>query len=138
MNHLLYWFNRITKKHRELRRWQRIVTVLAAIMTFATTYALILPAITVEKNRTEEVAGMYLERSADGNAMLEENAPEPTEIDASDVQEGEETAPSNSDAADGEEITAARLELGFYLVIYALVNYHRLFRCAYHTVVKGL
>ena len=107
MNHLLYWFNRITKKHRELRRWQRIVTVLAAIMTFATTYALILPAITVEKNRTEEVAGMYLERSADGNAMLEENAPEPTEIDASDVQEGEETAPSNSDAADGEEITAA-------------------------------
>ena len=65
MNHLLYWFNRITKKHRELRRWQRIVTVLAAIMTFATTYALILPAITVEKNRTEEVAGMYLERSAD-------------------------------------------------------------------------
>ena len=76
-------------------------------MTFATTYALILPAITVEKNRTEEVAGMYLERSADENAMLEENAPEPTEIDASDVQEGEETAPSNSDAADGEEITAA-------------------------------
>ena len=49
MKRLIDWFNIIIKKHKELKRWQRIVTVLAAVITFVTTYALILPAITVEK-----------------------------------------------------------------------------------------
>lgn len=60
MRHIIVWLDGIISKHKALKRWKRIVTVLAAIMTFATTYALILPAITVEKNRTEEVGGMYL------------------------------------------------------------------------------
>lgn len=108
MRHLTRWINMIIKKRRELRRWQRIVTVLAAIITFATTYALILPAITIEREHTDEVAGMYLEQSADADAMLEENAMEPTDVDMTDTQESEENAPTYSDtAADGEEITAA-------------------------------
>ena len=92
MNRLLYWLNIIVKKRRELRRWHRIVMVLAAIITFTTTYALILPAITVEKDRTAEVGGMYLEREGDSDAVLVENAAEPASIDA---------------AADDEETTAA-------------------------------
>lgn len=37
------------KTHRLQKRWQRIVTCLAAVVVFCTTYALILPAITMEK-----------------------------------------------------------------------------------------
>ena len=37
------------KKYRGKKRWQKIVTCLAAIVVFCTTYALILPAITLEK-----------------------------------------------------------------------------------------
>ena len=77
MKRLINWFNILIKKRKELKRWQRIVTVLAAVITFATTYALILPAITVEKNNTEEVAGMYLEQEKAQTDMLEENAIEP-------------------------------------------------------------
>ena len=47
------------------------------MITFFTTYALILPAITVEKDNTGEVAGMYLEKTADQDVLQEENALEP-------------------------------------------------------------
>ena len=53
------------------------MTVMAAIITFATTYALILPAITVEKNRTDEIDGMYLEQDESRDDMLLEKAMEP-------------------------------------------------------------
>ena len=38
-----------TKVHKRKRLWQRVVTVLAGVVVFCTTYALILPAITLEK-----------------------------------------------------------------------------------------
>lgn len=38
-----------TRAHRRRQRWRKIVTFLAAIVVFCTTYALILPAITMEK-----------------------------------------------------------------------------------------
>ena len=60
MKKLIDLLNKIIKKHKMLKKWQRIVTVLAAIITFVTTYALILPAITVEKDETDLVSGMYL------------------------------------------------------------------------------
>ena len=65
MKSLFVWLNRIIRKHKAMKRWQRIVTVLAAVMTFVTTYALILPAITVEKNTAEDVGGMYLDAAED-------------------------------------------------------------------------
>lgn len=37
------------KTHRLQKRWQKVVTCLAAVVVFCTTYALILPAITMEK-----------------------------------------------------------------------------------------
>ncbi len=37
------------KVHRRIKRWHTVVTVLACIVVFCTTYALILPAITKEK-----------------------------------------------------------------------------------------
>jgi len=38
-----------TKVHKRKRLWYRVVTVLAGVVVFCTTYALILPAITLEK-----------------------------------------------------------------------------------------
>ena len=35
--------------HKRKRRWYQIVTCLAGVVVFCTTYALILPAITLEK-----------------------------------------------------------------------------------------
>ena len=87
MNRLLSWFNILIKKRRKLKRWQRIVTVLAAMITFVTTYALILPAITVEKDRAEEVGGMYLEQEEDEDDLLEENALEFTGVSIAADQE---------------------------------------------------
>ena len=77
MKSLFEWLNRIIKKRKALKRWQRIVTVLAAMITFFTTYALILPAITVERDSTDVVGGMYLEQEEAQDDMLEENALEP-------------------------------------------------------------
>ena len=87
MNSLKKWFNILIKKRRALKRWQRIVTVLAAIITFATTYALILPAITVERDNTENVGGMYLEQEEAQEDLLEENALEFTGVSIAADQE---------------------------------------------------
>lgn len=38
------------RRNRRKRQWRRVVMVLAALVVFCTTYALILPAITMEKN----------------------------------------------------------------------------------------
>ena len=40
---------RYARAHRRKRRWYRVTTCLAAVVVFCTTYALILPAITLEK-----------------------------------------------------------------------------------------
>ena len=40
---------KLNKEHKRKKRWNRIVCVLASIVVFCTTYALILPAITLEK-----------------------------------------------------------------------------------------
>ena len=121
MKRLSVWFNKIIKKRRELKRWQRVVTILAAIITFATTYALILPAITVEVDKTDEVDGMYLEQEEAQDEMIEENAVSfayvaddmdaaaetHAEIPDYDVSR-EEDAPAGPWEADGEAAPAVK------------------------------
>lgn len=98
MGRLIKWFNMIIKKQKGVKRWQKVVTVMAAMITFATTYALILPAITVEKNSTEEVGGMYLEQTAEQDELLEENALEPTGVSiAADMDNAVTFACANDD-----------------------------------------
>ena len=80
MRQLLTWFNMIIKKQKKLKRWQRIMTALASVIIFATTYALILPAITVEKDTTEDVSGMYLDPVTGQDDMLEDDALEPAGV----------------------------------------------------------
>ena len=44
---------RYTKAHQRKKRWYRVVTGLACVVVFCTVYALILPAITMEKETCE-------------------------------------------------------------------------------------
>ena len=61
MNRVLASINKILKDRRFLRRWRYFVTFLASVCVFITTYNLILPAISVEKDNAENVSGLYLE-----------------------------------------------------------------------------
>lgn len=54
-NVLLQAANTLNKKHKQKKWWQRAVRVMGAIVVFCTTYALILPAITMEQ---EPVCGL--------------------------------------------------------------------------------
>lgn len=46
-NEILQHTTEFSKAHQRKKRWQRLVTFLAAVVVFCTTYALILPAITM-------------------------------------------------------------------------------------------
>ncbi|MGN0517632.1 MAG: hypothetical protein ACI4II_02780, partial [Acutalibacteraceae bacterium] len=51
-NDVIQQVDEYTKKHKRKKRWKNIVTCLAAIVVFCTTYALILPAITMDDTTT--------------------------------------------------------------------------------------
>ena len=53
--------NHIMNGHRARSSWRTLAGILAVIVTFVTTYSLILPAITVSVEQVEEVGGLYLE-----------------------------------------------------------------------------
>ena len=104
MKRLFNLLNMIIKKRKELKRWQRIVMTLAAMITFVTTYALILPAITVERDNTEEVGGMYLEQEETQDDLLLENALEFTGFNIAADQENAVTF-----TYAGEDMTATAI-----------------------------
>lgn len=119
MKRLVEWINLLIIKNRKLKRWQRIVTVLAAIITFVTTYALILPAITVEKEAVEDVAGMYLEDASElvgnGEDVLEENAVVPTPYEIAADQADAATYTYEDDDIYAEPITSEDVEGSDYI-----------------------
>ena len=53
MHDVLQQASAYAKAHRRKKYWYQIVTCLACIVVFCTTYALILPAITLERNQCE-------------------------------------------------------------------------------------
>ena len=59
------WLKKIIQfylnNHKKLARWRKLVSLMAAIVVFVTTYALILPAITIDKKSSTPAKGMYLE-----------------------------------------------------------------------------
>lgn len=55
-NNMMHTAAEYERKHRRKRRWGKVVTCLAAVVVFCTTYALILPAITMEQRLVCEVA----------------------------------------------------------------------------------
>ena len=69
--------NQLETSRKKRRKWKKIVTTLAAIVVFCTTYMLILPAITMEK---ETVCGKE-EHMHDENCYVETTAEQVMQLD---------------------------------------------------------
>ena len=63
MNKLGKILEKVIRASKKSREWRSFVYFLAAVVVFTTTYALILPAITVEKSKTDSVGGLVVEEA---------------------------------------------------------------------------
>ena len=63
MNFIDKMVERFIKLNRRMKRWQRVVSVMAAVVVFATTYALILPAITLDTDTATTQSGIEVAAS---------------------------------------------------------------------------
>lgn len=98
------------KKHKRLQRYRRVFAFLAAVVVFATTYELILPAITMDRRRAAETPGVEVGVAAEGFEDAEETAEaEEAESDAEadpaavNTEETRETDTGNAAEAEGAE-----------------------------------
>lgn len=106
------FFNRITERfiiaNRKLRKLHKVVSVLAAIIVFATTYALILPAITLDQDTASAQSGIEVAASDhetdSGGGVYEEEPEEESDEDGSGGQQDEEILSEDSDSQ-GEDIS---------------------------------
>ena len=69
MNKIGKILEKLIKDSKQSREWRSFVFCLAAVVVFTTTYALILPAITVEKNTTDSVGGLVVEEADPGSTV---------------------------------------------------------------------
>ena len=76
MNWIFRKAEEFLKRSKWVKSWKKAVTVLGVITVFITTYALILPAITVEKNKTDEV-GMVLDEETTSAEVFDSSEEEP-------------------------------------------------------------
>ena len=115
MNFIDKMVERFIKLNRRMKRWQRVVSVMAAVVVFATTYALILPAITLDKDTATAESGIEVAASENeaGEAGTvfenteeepapEETAEEPEEAVAEDS--GSESGSQEAEAAQAEAV----------------------------------
>ena len=109
------FFNKMAEKfltaNRRLKKWQRVVSVLAAVVVFVTTYALVLPAITLDKETASTQAGMEIvaseqEPGSDGTVYEAEPEEEPDEVQA-ESGEAEPQAESASEDSGSQEAEAS-------------------------------
>lgn len=91
------------KEHGRRKRLYRVISVLACIVVFTTTYAMILPAITLDQETAEEQPGIEVEAAGDpapaGEVNDESDAEEPEE--AEPAEESEDAEPSGGDNGQG-------------------------------------
>lgn len=93
------------KEHGRRKRLYRVVSVLACIVVFTTTYAMILPAITLDQETAEEQPGIEVEAAGDPAPAGEAN-------DEADTGEPEESSgESNREENDGENNPQASVEI---------------------------
>ena len=106
----MHFFNRTVEQFlrakKRLKRWQKAVSVMAAVVVFVTTYALILPAITLDKDTASGQSGIEIATSDDepesGGTVYEA---EPEEEQAEEPQEEEDVTEdigSGSESQDAE------------------------------------
>ena len=73
------------------RKWRRMVNAMAMVVVFVTTYALILPAITLEKEKGKSEQGVYLDQIESGSTASMEQESSMAESDQD--TEGKDSLP---------------------------------------------
>lgn len=100
---LLNNVEKYNKRHRRRKHWQQLVSVLGCIVVFCTTYALILPAITLEKDvycgleehtHTEDCYAEIIEMAGNGT---EQDADTEGSLALSTVAKPEATVPFSNE-----------------------------------------
>ncbi len=102
MNHLDKIVEHFMRMNKKLKRWKRGVSALAAIVVFVTTYALILPAVTLDVNTASTQAGIDI---AESEPVVTESAEEvePEEPQAEEPEEVQEEQEQNEDPAEASD-----------------------------------
>ena len=82
------------------QRWRRLVTAMAMVAVFATTYALILPAITLEESQGRPEQGVYLDRSERGStASLGDDKGSDVAAGLEETESGKKKAATSGDSS---------------------------------------
>ncbi len=92
--------------NKKMKRWQRAVSLLSAVVVFTTTYALILPAITLDKNTADEQPGIEVaasENNADESGTVYESASEEAPAEEAEPEVSEDNASEGGQQEDAEE-----------------------------------
>ena len=109
MNFIDKMVERFIKLNRRMKRWQRVVSVMAAVVVFATAYALILPAITLDTDTATTQAGIEVVASENepdeaGTVFESEEEEEPAaEDNVQEEESGEAVAEENSGSESGSQ-----------------------------------
>ena len=70
MDFLLQKIEQILRYKKKWKKWQKVVVSLACIVVFITTYALILPAITMDRDEAKSQGGIFWEESQDAEETV--------------------------------------------------------------------
>lgn len=105
MNFIDKMVERFMKVNKRMRHWKRVVSVLSAVVVFATTYALILPAITLDVQTASTQEGMEIaasENESESGGTVYEAEPEekPDEEDEASLDTEADTEDSEEQSVD--------------------------------------
>ena len=107
MNFIDKMVERFIKLNRRMKRWQRVVSVMAAVVVFATTYALILPAITLDSETASTQAGIEVaaseNESDEAGTVFESEEEEPAVEPVVEEEVDKATVDENSSVESGSE-----------------------------------
>ena len=108
MSYLNKLIDQFIKLNHRMKKWQRVVSVLSAVVVFVTTYALVLPAITLDKETASAQPGIEVAAS---EANVEEHGTAAIMAESEEEPAYEETAELEEDPEEGsEEIINEELE----------------------------
>lgn len=105
MKNIIEMIRGFFKQHKELRRSRSIILALAAVVVFATTYALILPALTLDEDAAAETPGITVEGEALTGDAAEVTADEQAAANAAAAE-----AAAEEQAAPEEPVAEAAAE----------------------------
>ena len=106
MEHMHKGFKMLLQFVNNRKKWQKVMFFLSCVVVFVTTYALILPAITLEQQAAENEAGIILGTDdvflPDG---YDTSAPDNVQYSDTGIIDGQDTdVPENTDANDIDEL----------------------------------